>query len=139
MASVDTSMQVDIVNDPDFKEANCTFKNISRELKGNGKEKIQHYSKIEPEDIKKLYENVDVNTPECLLYKVWFDAIFRLGRRGRENMRDMTRGTFAVGTDDSFTKQQMNLTDENDRSFETIGEASIYEIPGSPKCLSRII
>ena len=27
-------------------------------------------------------------------------------------MRDMTRGTFAVGTDDSFTKQQMNLTDE---------------------------
>ena len=57
-------MQVDIVNDPDFKEANCTFENICRALKSNGKGKIQHYSEIEPEDIKKLYQNVNVNTPK---------------------------------------------------------------------------
>ena len=51
------------MNDPDFKEANWTFENICRKLKASGKGKIQHHSEIEAEDTKKLYQNVDVNTP----------------------------------------------------------------------------
>ena len=56
-------------------------------------------------------------------------------------MRDMTRETFAVGTDVRGRRFIYQATDEldknhdkNDRTFETIGEASIYEVPGSPKC-----
>ena len=96
---------------------------------------------IEPEDIKKLYQDVDVNTREDLLHKVWFDVMFQLGRRGREHMRDMTRETFTVGTDAHgrrFIYQAKDEVDknhnENDRTFKTIGEASIYEVPGCPKC-----
>ena len=88
-----------------------------------------------------MYQNVDVNTPEELLHQVQFDVMFQLRRRGRENMRDMTRETFAVGTDVRGRRFIYQATDEldknhdrNDRTFETIGEASIYEVPGSPKC-----
>ena len=133
MVSVDTEKlkQVDIVNDPDFKEADCTFENICRELKANGKGKIQHYSEIEPEDIKKFYQNADVNTPKGLLYKTRFDVMFRLGRRGRDNS-DMTMETFTAGTDAHGRRLIYQATDdldknhdENDRTFETIGEASM--------------
>ena len=56
-------------------------------------------------------------------------------------MRDMTRETFTVGTDAHgrrFIYQATHELDKNhdgnDRTFETIGETSIYEVPGSPKC-----
>ena len=72
--------------------------------------------------------------------------MFRLGRRGRENMRDMTRETFAVGTDARgrrFLYQTIDEFDsnhhENDRTFETIGEASIYEVPGALFDVSQCI
>jgi hypothetical protein len=53
-----------------------------------------------PEDLVKLYDGTNValipNTPTGLLGKTWFEVMMCLCRRGRENLRKMTRDTFLV-------------------------------------------
>ena len=53
----------------------------------------------------------------------------------------MTRETFTIGTDAHGrrfiykAKYELGINhNENNRTFKTIDEASIYEVPGSPKC-----
>ena len=58
-----------------------------------------HYPEIEPEDLRKVYQSFDPNCPNGLQEKVWFDIMFHLVRRGRENLRGMTREIFAVSSD----------------------------------------
>ena len=91
----------DIVNDPEFAAANEAFKAQCVELKRQGKSRINHHSETEPEDLQKLYTSVaeQINTPKGLQRKVWIDIMLHLIRRGRENLRRMTKSTFAVDTD----------------------------------------
>ena len=131
---------IDIINDLDYKEANACFTNILRIAKSEGLGDTTHYPEIEPEDLRKLNAGFDINSPEGLQEKVWFDVTFQLIRRGRENMRSMTRNTFAVGTDATgkrFTGQTHGELDknhsENDHPFDTNGEGRIYET-GGEKC-----
>ena len=131
---------IDIINDPEFTAANAAFKAQGIDLKRQGKATIQHFPEIEPKDLRKLYDSVakEINTPRGLQRKVWLDVMFYLIRRGRENLRQMTKKTFAVGKDVSglrFVHQVVGERDknhrgENDDPEDTVGDGRIYEKPG---------
>ena len=134
------SRGINIIDDDEFEKSNCCFHNVLNELKKSGKGSTEHYPEIEPEDLQKLNASFDINNPVGLLEKVWFDIVFYLIRRGRENLRQMTRKTFVVemdGTGKQFIYQPLSEVDKNhhvnDHSFDTIGEGRIYET-GGPKC-----
>ena len=131
----------DIISDKEFREANNVFENMLVKLKESGKGKIDHFEEIEPEDILKLYFRFDIESPKVLLHKVWFDLCLQLCRRGRENMRNMTKSTFAVGADATGRKFIYQVSDEldknhgaNDNDFDTISEGVLYEVPNHPLC-----
>ena len=94
----------DIIKAPDFSLSNTCFKNMLRTIIKSVKGDINHYPEIEPEDVKKLYSSFDLTSPTGLLEKVWFDVMFFLCRRGRENLRDMNKITFFVSRDAMLTK-----------------------------------
>ena len=79
---------VNIITDPQFNDANSVFTNIHRDIKAAGKGEIEHHPEI---DIRKLYASFDNSIPAGLQEKVWFDIMFYLCRRGRENPRKMTK------------------------------------------------
>lgn len=91
---------------------------------------------MDEEDLRKLYASIALNTetPTGLQKKVWFDVMFYLCRRGRENLRSMTKSTFAVSTDSKgreYIYQAIDELDKNHRETDTnITEAHIYAVPG---------
>ena len=129
---------INIFDDETFIESNAIFNNILREAKKMGKGDTEHYPKIEPEDLEKLHASFNPTTPTGLLEYIWFNVMFRLIRRGRENLRSMKKQTFALGKDASgkrFIYQVQSEADKNhgvnDHSFETTGEGRIYETGGN--------
>ena len=125
------------MRDVEFKEANVLFGRVCDNLEGCGKGKVDHHDEIEPEDLVKLYSCFDITTPTGLQEKVWFDLCLQLCWRGRENMKSMTRETFAVATDASGRKFVYEVEDEADKnhdahenSFDTIGEGTPAQVPG---------
>ena len=125
---------VDIINNDVFRNSNLCYENKLKETKANGKGETNHYPEIEPEDLKKLYSSFDLETPTGLFEKVWFDIMFQLVRRGRENLRTMTKSSFAIGEDRTglrYIYQCKSELDKNhnikDNAFDTTGEGRIYE------------
>jgi hypothetical protein len=96
-----TEFGIDIIKDPGFKKANDVFLVVYVNLKRDGLGKTEHTPAIENEDLKTIYTSsaLDPNTPVGLLQKVWFDSMYHLCRRGRENLRLMTMETFKVSVD----------------------------------------
>ena len=131
----------DIKADSSFIECNQIFKTMQGRLKQCGKRKVESHPEIEPEDIRKLYSSFDVETPGVLQEKVWFDIMFRLCRRGSENLRQMTKSSFAVAVDATGAKSVFQVEDEydenhneNDTSSDTPGEGSVSAVEGHPLC-----
>ena len=105
---------INILDESYFKKSNICFTNVLKESRKSGKGDTNHYPEIEPEDLRKLYQSFDPNCPNGLQEKVWFDIMFHLVRRGRENLRGMTKETFAVSSyatgEKSFFKTKVKLT-----------------------------
>ena len=127
-------IEIDIINNEKFKECNTVFENVLKAIKASGKGETKHYAEIEPEDLQKLFENMDVNNPTGLQELVWFNIMYFLIRRGRENMRKMDRNSFSVSQDASgkkFIFQNNGELDKNhgigDNNNDTTGEGRIYE------------
>ena len=91
----------DIINDEYFRESNVCFQNILAVVKSSGKGQIDHYPEVEPEDLNLLYSSFDIDSPTGLMEKVWLDIMVFFIRRGRENLRAMTKTTFSISADAS--------------------------------------
>ena len=62
-------------------------------MKKKGYGGVEHFPPMDQEDLKTLYTDchaLNSNTPVGLQNKVWFEIMFYLCRRGRENLRTMT-------------------------------------------------
>ena len=87
-----------------------------------------------------LYTNThtfDTSTPVGLQNKVFFELMLHICRRGRENLRDMTKSTFIVkvdGANKKYVAQDIDELDKNHRADimqdATIGEGRMYETGG---------
>ena len=134
--------EVDIIDDMRFKTSGVVFDNVLKETKADGFGDTEHYPEVEPEDLTKLYSSFDINTPTGLLEIVWFNIMYFLCRRGRQNLRKMTKYSHAVSTD-ATGRRYIHKTNgkgeadknhnENDDTNDTTGEGVIYET-GNDKC-----
>jgi len=131
---------IDIINDNDFNTANRCFKNVLSKVKVSSKGKVDHHPEVEPEDIDKLYNSIDIYTARGLQEKVWLDVVRYFIRRGMENQREMTKDTFAVSKDASGLSYVYQVTDElsknhneEDAPNDTNGEGRMYST-GNDRC-----
>ena len=96
---------IDTKKDPEFSSSAAVFSAVVTDLKKKGLGDTKHKPVICREDLVKLYSPSHIalnpDTPSGLLNKVWFDVMTYLCRRGRENLREMTRHTFTVAVDGS--------------------------------------
>lgn len=132
---------IDIIEDAEFASANDVFSAQLVELKRKGKGATEHRQPVDEKDLKKLYDNVDISTPKGLQQKAWLDIMLYRIRRGRENLREMTKNTFQIEVDASGKRYVIQTTDEMDKNHRencdrnaTIGEGRMYENPESIHC-----
>jgi len=132
-----------IVEDPHFGECNQVFSASLVELKKNGYAKVNHHPEITKDDLVKLYSSFDLTTPRGLQQKCLFDIMFFLVRRGRENLREQTKTSFAIAVDSQNRRYVYQAVDEldknhreNDSITDSITDGRMYEKPG-PLCPVR--
>lgn len=129
--------EIDIVDSNMFNTSNTCFNNVLKTIKESGKGDTDHHPEIEPEDIRKLYESIDINKPVGLQEKVFVDILLYYCRRGREGLRNMTKSTFQVAVDGTGRKFVYHSGSEltknhnaDDNSGDTNGEGRIYATGG---------
>ena len=108
--------KVSIIDNVEFGSSNQVFSAPIAGLKKIGKAKVSHHPAITKEDLQKLYLSFHLNTPKGLQDKCMFDNMFFLVRRGRENLREQTRNSFAIAVDVQnrrFIYQAMDELDKN--------------------------
>jgi len=133
----------DIINDGEFLESNKVFEATVVELKRQGYGKVEHHDPISKEDLEKiqLSFNQDSPDPKQLQEVVWFNIMYHLIRRGRENLRQLTRNSFAISTDAAgrrFVYQAVDELDKNhrgnDHPDDSTGDGRMYERPERTVC-----
>ena len=88
---------VDILACNEFKTSNDSSENVLKVIKKSGNGSTSHHPAIEPEDLQKFYNSLNIDTP-CRP-QMWLDVMLYLIRRGCENLRQMNTCTFGIGTD----------------------------------------
>ena len=73
--------------------------------------------------------------------KVFFEIMYHLCRRGRENLREMKKETFPIArdaTEQRFVYQHLHKKyqnhNQNAHLSDTVGVGSVYERAGNPDC-----
>jgi hypothetical protein len=138
-------MGVDIIDDPAFSSSRDVYLAMCTKIKKSGLGGTEHYPPISEEDLKMMYNGehhaFNTETPVGLQQKVWFELVYYLCRRGRENLREMSKETFKIGKDASGKEYVCQAVDEADKNHrvtdgpnETPGEGRMYEIKGNPAC-----
>ena len=132
--------KLNIVEDPHFAECNRVFSASLVELKKKGFAKVNHHPEITTDDLEKLYSSFDLTTPRGLQQKCLFDIMFFLARRGRENLREQTKNSFAIAVDSQNRRYVYQAVDELDKNHrenndpsDSITDGRMYEKPG-PLC-----
>jgi len=94
-------IDVDIVNDPRFRNSKDMFVAVCKLLKQQGLGSIDHHPPVSPEDMIKLYDYMcsSLDDATTLQQKVLVDLLLHQGRRGRENIHLLKVSDFAVTTD----------------------------------------
>ena len=135
--------EFDILSDGEFSRSNQIFEAANVELKRQGFGKVDHHSPISKEDLEKIQSSYNPSSPDpkSLLQVVWFNIMFHLIRRGRENLRLLTKESFAVQVDAAGKKFVYHVIDEldknhraNDQPDDSPREGRMYERPESPYC-----
>lgn len=132
---------IDLISDQRFITTNEMFKGVTRKAKQEGRGDTDSTPPIEPEDLTKLGEYFEANLngpphPAKLQEIVLFNIIYYMGRRGRQNLRAMTKNTFDIATDPDgkrYIYQKVKELDKNhtENDMEANQEARIYEKPGT--------
>ena len=92
--------EFDVISDG-LSKSNQIFEAAIVELKRQGLGKVDHLSPISKEDLEKIQSSNNFSSPDpkSLQQVVWFNIMFHLIRRGRENLRLLKKESFAVQVD----------------------------------------
>ena len=90
--------EFDVISDGEFSKSNQIFEAAIVELKRQGFGRVDHHSPISKEDLEKIQSSYNPSSPDpkSLQQVVWFNIMFHLIRRGRENLRLLTKESFAL-------------------------------------------
>ena len=88
----------DIINVGEFSKSNQVYEATVVELKRQGFGSVDHHRPTSKEDLEKIQSwcNPSSPDPKSLQQVAWFNLMFHLIRRMRENLRLLTKQTFAV-------------------------------------------
>ena len=106
-------------------------------LKWIGKGGVDHHPDIDEEDLLKLYKSevFDINNPIGLQRKVFFEILLYICRRGRENLRKLTKHHFSIDVDSQGRRYIRQTVDEQLKNHKTDNGkygGVIYECRGDP-------
>ena len=120
-----------IMNDSVFSSSNLMLKSLITDLKKKGLDTASHHPNISNIDLKKIMDenSFDLNSPEELQQHVFFNTQYFFCRRGRENLRNLTKKSFNFDIDDGqefcelsfneFTKNHKESTAPKPRMYAT--------------------
>ncbi len=136
----DTTRNVDIIKDKEFKHSNLVYKSMLVKLKDSGKAKVQHKTPIHKDDMAKIMQSsaLDQSTPRGLQNKVFMDYMLYFANRGRENLREMTKDDLKIRTDPSGLRyvelvvDKLRKTDRGEGSEGPGQSGLMYETPNNP-------
>ncbi|XP_033125588.1 uncharacterized protein LOC117123684 [Anneissia japonica] len=128
-----TTRNVDVINDARFRPSNQMFCAVLARLKQDGKDIVRHKQPITLEDRQKMYDQniLGTDNPTCLQRKVFFDLIFHLCKKGREDLHVMKRSDFQVSIDNNGSRfvhqtasylRRNHLDDRDARMYELVGD-----------------
>ena len=137
--------EFDIISGGEFSKSNQIFEAEIVEFKGQGFGRVDHHSPISKEDLEKIQSSYNPSSPDSksLQQVVWFNIMFQLISRGRENLRLLTKESFTVQVDAAGKKFVYQVADEldknhranvNDQPDDSPGERRMCERPESPYC-----
>ena len=140
---------LDIIASESFIKANEIFQAVTKKGKVDGRGEIQNKPAITEEDMNTLSNYFIKNMqgpPNAKLLQeiVLFNIIYYGGRRGRENLRFMTKNTFQICTDNDGRRYLHQIIKECDKNHKEddmseSDEARIYEIKGQNNICIKII
>lgn len=116
---------------------------MTKELKKQGLANVEHFPAISDEDLEKIYSHLssDLDDAQLLQYKVFLDIMLHFGRRGRENLSNLTRRHFAVTQNEEGTLYVYKVVDERTKNHQDDNDKSsdgrMYEIKESARCPVR--
>nr|KAG5711118.1 hypothetical protein BaRGS_004762 [Batillaria attramentaria] len=123
---------VDILRDKTFELANATF---DLALRTNAPRKC-HRMRIEMEDLRKIYlsEAMELNTPESLQNKAFFDVNLYICNRSKDCLRLMKKEDFEVASDINGRRYVCLKDPAKFGGPESYNGDRMYERPGDPRC-----
>ncbi len=144
------SRGLDIISDPAFLVANEMFKGVTVRNKQNGLGIVQHKKVIPKQDMEKLemYFQQVVSTlldAKNLQEIVMFYILYYFAKRGRENLRTISKGTFETAWDHEtgclFLFQKIDECDKKHKENDTepSNEGRMYEVPGMLTLIMSVI
>lgn len=101
LTSPQINRTINIVHGDDFRRANGVLKAMIGAYLRSGQRKSKSYEAISPNDMDKLSSYFDRSSNKKIQEEVLFNVIYFFGLRGRENLRDLKRSTFACKTDEN--------------------------------------
>ena len=132
----------DIIHDPEFTSSGTIFIAQCTRLKREGLAKVEHYPPIDEVDLRKIRESgvLNIEHPKNLQWKVFFDVMFYLCRRGEENLRELTKHSFKVKTASDGVKYIEKVRDElskNHRLNHENEDGGVITATGGDSCPVR--
>ena len=127
----------DIIQDPEFAEANKVFLAKCVDLKRQGLAKVEHKPAILENDLRKLYECGVFNLGDPRTQGRDYEIMLYFCRRGRQNLRELKIKDFSFTKDDKgaryVTKSGDELTKNRREDDEGFEGGMMFEKPG-PQC-----
>ncbi|KAL3882285.1 hypothetical protein ACJMK2_028647 [Sinanodonta woodiana] len=123
---------IDIINDGIFKEANAVFNGVLTSLK-SAPRKQYRIRTFDLDDLKKIYlgPSMDLNSPDSLQNKVFFDVCLFICNRGKDFMKVMDKTDFEVSMDESGRRRYVWLKYHYKFSFREVAGGLPYDVsPG---------
>ena len=130
------------MKDKVFQGANQVIAGVMKQMRRDGLDTTKHKDAIPEEDMRKLYDSRTLSNDNAtsLLHKVFFELCLHFGRRGREGLRDLKKGSFDIKKDASGKRyvRQTYLEKEKNHQGLSLKEkekcACMYEQPNSEHC-----
>jgi hypothetical protein len=113
---------MNIMHDKEFLSCNQVFTGILRKLRETGKDLTTHKCAIPEGDMAKMYQTGTLSNenPLSLLRKVFVEISINFGRRGREGLRDLTRNSIIIKTDDKNREYATLTFNELDKNHQIL-------------------
>ena len=110
------------MNSPDFATSNRMLFAVIKNLKQRGLDFTKHYSVISNADLDLILNEraFNMNNPKELQEKVFFDIMINFARRGRENLRNLTKSSFNFGIDDAGSRYCELNFNEKTKNHQTV-------------------